>query len=98
MPYWQLSFASGKNQEPMSYHSLFHRFGPSNAPNASTFSLWVDADSDPDPACHFDADPAAAFHIYADPDTDPASQNDADPDPQLWYVRIQICNTVFFPL
>jgi hypothetical protein len=39
----------------------------------------LDADPDPDPACHFDADPDPACHFYADPD--PACHFDADPDP-----------------
>jgi hypothetical protein len=38
----------------------------------------VDADPDPDPACHFDAglDPDSTFHFDAhlDPDTDPSLQ------------------------
>jgi hypothetical protein len=36
----------------------------------------IDADTDSDPAFHFDAGP------------DPASQNDADPDPQLWLAEL----------
>ncbi len=61
----------------------------------------VDADADPGPACHFDADPdpAQAFHIDAYPDQLPKMVRiHAGPDPisQHWYVRIQICNTVFF--
>jgi hypothetical protein len=36
----------------------------------------VDADADPDPACHFDADldPDPTFHFDADPDPDPSFQ------------------------
>ncbi len=45
---------------------------------------------DPDPACHFDADPFSSFSLYADADQDPGYHFDADPDitfqfePQHW--------------
>ncbi len=41
----------------------------------------VDADSNPDPSCHFDADPAPACHFDADADPDPTFHFDSDPDP-----------------
>ncbi len=57
-------------------HSLFSRFGPSNAPK------WLfHFDADPDLAFPFDADPdpAPAFQFDVDLDPDPASQNDSNP-------------------
>ncbi len=40
----------------------------------------IDADPDPEPAYHFDANPDPAYYV----DPDPTFQFDADPDPQHW--------------
>ncbi len=68
------------NPEPI--HSIFPRFGPSNALKGPIRHPPLHFDADPDPAFHFDTNPDPAFHFDSDPD--PASQNDADPvpDPQ----------------
>ncbi len=80
-PYLSLWSGSGSG----SYHSLFSRFWPSNAPTWPSLgfrlSLWCGPGSGlcfsllcgsvPDPVFHFDAEP--------DQDPDPTSQNDADP-------------------
>jgi hypothetical protein len=41
--------------------------------------LQIDADTDPDPAYHFDEDPDPAYNVDPDADPDPAFQFDADP-------------------
>ncbi len=73
-----------KTKNPYLTTHFFTDLGPPTLQMLPPFHFDVDADSDPDPACHFNAYPDPAFHFDPDPDPDPASENDADPDPQHW--------------
>jgi hypothetical protein len=71
---WISEFSFGKKQKRKLQSSV-----------ADPHHFHVDPDADPEPACHFDADPDASFLLWCDPDADPdpACHFDADPDPSF---------------